>query len=66
LKNKFKEDMSQEIHKLEQNEDALYQLINANIHKIYEDFFFQNIEKITEKSKKVHNLEKRRMYIKLK
>lgn len=40
--------------------------MNDNIQKIFEDAYLEKLNRVFEKSKEAHNLEKRRMYIRFK
>lgn len=55
-----------EVTKLEKNHSELYKRVNTHIQKIFEDAYLQKLQTVYNKSKEIHDLEKRRMFIRFK
>jgi hypothetical protein len=66
LRRRYFESIDKEVKQLEQDPKAFYDLVNKNIHGIFEAAYLERLSNIHEKSKEAQALEKRRMFIRLK
>jgi hypothetical protein len=66
LRERYHEKVTYELLKLEENEDKFYQLVNESIHNQFEDSYFDRLGKMTSASENANNLEKRRMFLRIK
>jgi hypothetical protein len=66
LRRRYFESIEQEVQQLEQDPKAFYDVVNKNIHGIFEAAYLERLSNIHDKSKEAQALEKRRMFIRLK
>lgn len=56
----------QEVDKLDANHSELFKKVNTHIQKIFEEAYIEKLQLVFDKSKQIHDLEKRRMFIRFK
>ena len=66
LRKRYHDEIGAELKNLENNPKAFYDLVNSNVHSIFENAYLKRLNMIYEKSKEAQSLKKRRMFIKLK
>ena len=66
MRKRYHAEINAEIKKLEENPQAFYELVNQNVHSIFEAAYLERLNTIYEKSKEARSLQKRRMFIRLK
>lgn len=66
LKERYFNQARNEIQKFKDQPKIFYEKVNEKIQQIFENAYLEKLSMVYEKSKEVHNLEKRRMYIRFK
>lgn len=66
LRNRYFEMVDKELQKFDGDKESFYQLVNRNVSEIFEQAYLKRLQKIVDKSTEAQNLEKRRMFLRLK
>ena len=66
MRNNYQHKVNEVLSNYEQNPDQFYEVVNGNIQNIFEQAYLKRLNTIVEKSAEAQQLEKRRMFIRLK
>lgn len=66
LRENYFEQINKELMKLKTDKDYFYKEVNKNVNDVFENAFLERLDHVYRKSQEAHNLEKRRMIIRMK